>query len=320
MNYYLGMDAGGTKTYAVIADESGNVVGTGRSGMGNHQINHAAAVHSINAAVEEALQQAGLTKPDITFAFFGLAGADRETDFRILREILQKVEFKNWDLACDTIVAMRAGTTRQSGVVVISGTGVNCSGMNERGEAYQCGGFSYDFGDFGGGSGLSIEAFRTVIRAWDGREEETLLTGLVLKQLGYGSVEDMFNDFLDHEKRIPNNLTKLLFEAASQGDAAALRILRRQGEELGLSIGAVIKRLGMSEAEFDVVLAGSVLMRGDGDYVEKYIEEAAKKAAPRSKIRRLEAEPVVGSVLLAMQRGGMTVSEEVSERLKQLKM
>ncbi|MFB7815956.1 N-acetylglucosamine kinase [Paenibacillus chitinolyticus] len=320
MTYYLGMDAGGSKTYAVIADETGRVVGTGRSGMGNHQIHHDRAAASIGSAVDEALREAGLTKADIAFAYFGLAGADREIDFRILRKLLEPIGFANWDLACDTIVAMRAGTTKPYGVVAICGTGVNCSGMNRQGEAYQCGGFTYMFGDFGGGGGLAVEAFRSVVRAWDGRGEQTLLTGLVLERLGYETVGDMFHDFLDHNKSVPLELAKLLFTAAGQGDQVALDILKEQGEEIGLSIKAIVNKLGMTEEEFDVVLAGSVLMRGNGDFIEKYIVDAAKKAAPASTIRRLDAEPVVGSVLLAMERGGMTVSEEVSEKLKQLSM
>lgn len=32
MSYYLGLDAGGTKTYAVIVDETGRVAERGRSG------------------------------------------------------------------------------------------------------------------------------------------------------------------------------------------------------------------------------------------------------------------------------------------------
>ena len=35
MKYFLGVDIGGTKSHALIADESGQVVGFGRAGAGN---------------------------------------------------------------------------------------------------------------------------------------------------------------------------------------------------------------------------------------------------------------------------------------------
>jgi hypothetical protein len=37
MKYYLGLDIGSSKTHALIADESGQTVGAGLSGPGNHQ-------------------------------------------------------------------------------------------------------------------------------------------------------------------------------------------------------------------------------------------------------------------------------------------
>ncbi|WP_311795090.1 N-acetylglucosamine kinase [Paenibacillus larvae] len=151
MSYYLGLDAGGTKTYAVIVDETGRVAGRGRSGLGNHQTNRPRAEQNIRLAVDLALQDAQLQKVDIDFAYFGLAGADREPDFTILRPIIAGLGFSKYEIACDTIIAMRAGTSRPFGVVVICGTGTNCSGMNRQGESYQCGGFSYMFGDYGGG-------------------------------------------------------------------------------------------------------------------------------------------------------------------------
>lgn len=72
----------------------------------------------------------------------------------------------------------------------------------------------------------------------------------------------MFHDFLDHWKKVPVNVARLLFEAAAEGDAVALEILHRQGVELGKSAAAIIHKLGMEQETFDVVLAGSLLTRG----------------------------------------------------------
>ncbi|AVF28245.1 Glucosamine kinase GspK [Paenibacillus larvae subsp. larvae] len=320
MSYYLGLDAGGTKTYSVIVDETGRVVGRGRSGLGNHQTNRPRAEQNIRLAVDLALQDAQLQKVDIDFAYFGLAGADREPDFTILRPIIAGLGFSKYEIACDTIIAMRAGTSRPFGVVVICGTGTNCSGMNRQGENYQCGGFSYMFGDYGGGGVLAVEAFRSVIREWDGRGRPTLLTKLVLQRLGYSTTEAMFHDFLDHGKRVPSDLAELLFEASAQGDEVALDLLRYQGEELGRSVQAVVRRLRLEQEELDVVLAGSVLTRGQGDYVIRHIAGMAVESAPRSHVRKLDCEPLVGALLLAMERDGRSIEPDIQQRLKQIQM
>ncbi|MBB3110742.1 N-acetylglucosamine kinase-like BadF-type ATPase [Paenibacillus phyllosphaerae] len=316
MNYYLGVDAGGSKTYTLIADETGRIVGKGASGNGNHQTGYEEAKRNITASVEEALAAANVKREQITFACFGLAGADREIDYRILRPLIAGLGFPHYEITGDTMIAMRAGTDRPYGVVLICGTGTNSAGKNPQGTFYQCGGFSYLFGDFAGGGTLAREAFRSVIRAWDGREQPTKLTGLLLERLGYQTVQAMFDDYLDHEKAVPIDVARLVFQAAQDVDAVAERLLRIQGEELGVAARAVIDRLGMSGEAFDVVLAGSIVTRGQGSFVLDPIEAAVKAAAPAARIVRLQTEPVIGALWLAFEADGQPLPEQVYEKLR----
>ncbi|MBN2981411.1 N-acetylglucosamine kinase [Cohnella algarum] len=314
MNYYLGVDGGGSKTLAVVCDERGVILGRGHSGCGNHQSGTEPAKANIREAVEGALAQAGLKRGEIAFTVYGLAGADREADFRVLRPMLADLGLAAHDIVCDTVIGLRAGTRQPDGVVLVCGSGTNCYGINKRGESFQCGGFGYPYGDFGGGTDLAVEAFRSVIRAWEGRGEPTLLTEAVPASLGYASVEAMFHDFLDRDARIPRHLAKLLFEVADR-DEVARRILRRQGRELGLSAEATIRRLGMEGDAFDLVLVGSVLTRGESRFVAPYIEEVVLPTAPGCGLRVLTIEPVGGALLLAMERTGREVPAEAYDNL-----
>lgn len=316
LKYYLGVDGGGSKTYTLIVDEQGAVAGKGHSGNGNHQTDYEAAKANIRESVEMALAQAGLVREQIEFAYFGLAGADREADYRILRPMIAELGFPRHEINCDTMIALRAGTDRPYGVVLICGTGSNSAGVSPEGQFYQCGGFTYLFGDFGGGGSLCVETFRSVIRAWDGRERPTLLTRLVLDDLGYDSVQQMFDDYLDHNKVPPLRLAKLLFTAAQGGDEVAEEILRRQGIELGKSAQAVIRRLAMESLTFDVVLAGSIVTRGEGDFVHRPIREAVREVAPSARVVTLKVEPVVGAVWLAVEATGIELPPTVYERLR----
>ncbi|AIQ73058.1 MULTISPECIES: BadF/BadG/BcrA/BcrD ATPase family protein [Paenibacillus] len=321
MKYFLGVDAGGSKTHAMIADEQGKVIGVGKGGIGNHQINREQAVNSLQQALSEAIMASGLTKDQLDYSWFGLAGADREADFRILRPIISSFDLPQTEISCDTWIALRSGTEKNYGIVLICGSGVNCSGKNPLGATYQCGGFGYRFGDYGGGYDLSIEVFRSVLRADEGREKETVLTERLTQLLGYSNVSELREDYLDHFRDLPPHIAELLFQAAEEGDQVATELLVKQGDELGLAAVSAIRRLGMEEDFFDIVLAGSLLTKGDrSGIIRRAIERRVKLSAPNGTLRILTREPVVGSVVLAMESSGMRVDQKVLDNLSQGKV
>ncbi|MFC6653075.1 N-acetylglucosamine kinase [Paenibacillus rhizoplanae] len=316
MKYYLGVDAGGSKTYAMIASEQGQVIAVGRGGNGNHQKNCEQAEESLQQAVSEAVMASGLTRDQLEYSWFGMAGADREADFRILRPIISRLSLPRTEISCDTWNALRSGTGENYGVVLICGSGVNCAGKNPLGVMHQCGGFGYRFGDFGGGYDLSMEVFRSVMRAHDGRAGKTVLTERLTRRLGYSSVPELREDYLDHYRELPADIAELLFQAAEDGDEVATGLLVRQGDELGLAAAATIRQLAMEKDTFDVVLAGSLLTKGDrSGIIKRAIEQRVKQSAPGATLRILNREPVVGSVVLAMESSGMDVNHEILDRL-----
>ena len=95
--------------------------------------------------------------------------------------------------------------------------GLQQRGPKSCGRRAQYGGFGFLYGDgYAGGSGFATLAFRAVIRAWDERGPATLLTSLVLGQLGYTSVEPMYEDVLYGKTKVPPSLVKTLFQALKQ--------------------------------------------------------------------------------------------------------
>ena len=74
MPYYLGVDAGGTKTLAAVCDDSGRVAGTGIAGASNYQdVGAAAAGRALGAATNQALERAGASSGDVVQACFGVS-------------------------------------------------------------------------------------------------------------------------------------------------------------------------------------------------------------------------------------------------------
>lgn len=318
MRYVIGVDAGNSKTFALVAEESGRIVGFGRAGPGNHQtVGLDQAVCEIRKACAEALYKAHASRP-VDTGVFGLAGADLPEDFALLERTIRELRLaKSIRVENDTVVALRAGTSQPWGVVVVCGAGFNAAGIAPDGRKFRLPGLGWISGDWGGGWELAREAVRQVARAWDGRGKPTLLTHLVLRALGVKSVEEMISALYHarlEEKRLLD-LVPLVFEAASRGDEVAKSILVRLGEEVGLAAGAVIRALGLEHSEVEVVLAGGVFKGNSPDLLET-ASQIVHGLAPRARLVFPRFAPVVGAVLLALEDLGIPVITKVYDNLE----
>jgi N-acetylglucosamine kinase-like BadF-type ATPase len=94
-----------------------------------------------------------------------------------------------------------------------------------------------------------------------------------------------------------------VFEAAASGDRVAREVIAWAGRELGDLANGVIRQLKLEDEAFEVVLVGS--MYNSGDILINPMREVIHAVAPRAKLVRLEAPPVVGGALLGMAQAGL---------------
>ncbi|MGQ9554965.1 MAG: N-acetylglucosamine kinase [Anaerolineae bacterium] len=317
-SYVVGVDGGTTKTIALVADSQGHILGAGRRGNSNWSgANVEIPMAVVVDAVQEALAQARLKGSDIAAGAFCLAGADwpedhtRRADFLQRSGIAKRVIVKN-----DSFGGLRAGTRRPYGVVIAAGTGVNAAVIAPDGREWAYG--YYDYATGGGASRIARNIIRCVLRHDDGRGPATALTSMVLAKLGYSTVEAMLRAIIARElpERRFLTLCPLAFEAAYGGDEVAAGIIVDEGLVLADYATGLIRRFGMQELEFDVVLSGSVF-KGKGPLLIDTITQAVHRVAPRAQIVRLRYEPAVGAVLLAYDNLGISVSEEMYQNLAQ---
>ncbi|ADU31054.1 N-acetylglucosamine kinase [Evansella cellulosilytica] len=320
MMYVMGIDGGGTKTYAVITDQSGTFIAEGIAGGGNHQsVGMDKALTEIRKAIEMALNNAKLKYSDITFVQYGLSGADRQKDFDIILPALKRLPFKEWDVVCDTMEGLRIGSDDYTGVVLVCGTGTNAAGRNKKGETIQTGGFGYFFGDFSGGGQIATEAFRRTIRSWELREQPSVLTNKVPQYLGFESVEELFHSYLDDDiYHVPAGLAKIVHEVAEEGDALANDILAESGKELGIAALSVIKRLQMvkENGNIPIVLVGSIVQKGRNNTLLRSLKETLETELTNYNIVIPNIEPVYGAIMLAMDHLRIPVTEEMKQKFE----
>ncbi|MCS7178456.1 MAG: BadF/BadG/BcrA/BcrD ATPase family protein [Anaerolineae bacterium] len=316
---FVGVDAGGTKTHALVANEAGEVLGVGRAGPGNWEgVGLAGAQTALRQAVEEALAAAQTVPQEVTAAAYGLAGLDWPSDESRLRPLVESLGLSGPAvLVNDTFVALRAGAREPWGVVIVAGTGTTVAGRNRRGETARTLGLGYPFDDWGSAPDLAQAALHAVARAYTGRGPATALSDRLVRLVGAADLSDL----LEGVSRWRYNLFPLvaevvqtLMEEAEAGDQAAREVVLRAGRELGGGAIVVIRRLGMENEEFDLVLAGG-LFRSAIPLLLDTLYETVRAVAPGVRPVLLEVPPVVGGVLLAMEAIGWPIPPEVRRRL-----
>ena len=313
--YILGVDGGTTKTIALVADMSGNILGAARGGNSNWTGDDVTVPMEVVAATaREALRAAGCTHDEVQVGVFGLAGADWPEDYERRQAALEAAELaRRIVVRNDAIAGWRGGTRQTYGVVIAAGTGSNTCVLAPDGREW-CYGY-YVF--YGGAVDVAQDTIQAVLRAEDGRGRPTALTGRVLQELGYPTPEEMLKGMVAGRigKAALLSLCPIAFEVAASGDEVAADLIVKQGMALGEYAAAAIRRFDMASLTFDVVLAGSVF-KGQGPLLIDTVTQIIHRTAPRATIVRAALEPAAGALLLAYDALGITVTDAMLAALR----
>lgn len=297
--HVLGIDAGGTKTVALLADGAGRIIGEGRAGGANLQTEGELQVEKVLHSVIEQATRAHHTWPEA--ACLGIAGVDRESDARVIREIMRRLGFRaNTLIVNDALIALVAGAGASPGVVVISGTGSIAYGVSHRGLAARAGGWGPTLGDEGSGYWIGRRALEAVVRDVDCRGPHTQLTPRVLEHFALPRPELLVSEIYHQPqgRRAIASLAPVVDQARADGDLVAAEIMVDAADELAKAAASVIFRLEMRGEQFPILLAGGMLKRSD--WLAAEVTRRMAEVAPRSEVLPLTTEPVLGAIRLAI--------------------
>ena len=297
--HVLGIDAGGTKTVALLADADGRIVGEGRGGGANLQANGELDVEKVlHQVIDLALDGRPIVPASVCL---GLAGGDRDDDGDLIRGIMRRLGFRDHTLIVnDALIALVAGAGGlQPGVVLISGTGSIAYGVSDRGVAARAGGWGSALGDEGSAYWVGRRALAAVVRAGDGRASRTQLTELVLAHFKLERPDQLVAEIYDNVGGATiASLEESVERARAQGDAVAVEIMRDAASELALAVASVVSRLEMRGDRFPTFLAGGMLTRVP--WLAGEVTRRIAEVAPRSVVAPLPEEPASGAVWLAL--------------------
>jgi N-acetylglucosamine kinase-like BadF-type ATPase len=317
MRVVIGIDGGGTTTKALAAGTDGRIIGYGESGPSNYQaVGAVKAGQVVLAATQSALGDKPVTPDEY---FLGMAGVRRSDDRMALkRTITALVQSSRVTVATDAYIALAGGTVCRPGVVVIAGTGAIAFGVNRFGREACSGGWGYLLGDEGSAYDLGRRGMIAVLREADGRGAATALTGYLLDYLGLSDrmeLERIVTAFYQKptDRRLIAEFARMVTQAADAGDRMALRIVHLAARELSLAARAVLRKLEFTDGPGAVIITGGVF--DAAPLVTELFTKALKRSAPGLTIARPRFKPVVGALLLALQKVNGELSEELLERM-----
>lgn len=319
MREFLAVDAGGTSSRAVVVDESGRCLGSGRAAGGNPtSVGLDGASLAVADAIAQALSAAG-SGAAVQPILLANAGGGGEPFQAAILQRLQPLGVRGpIHPVGDLLALFCSGTPELHGAALIAGTGAIGGAIRDGRMARVVDGTGWLLGDAGSGFWIGHKAARAVVDHLDGGPP-TRLTEAVLAALG---VEDD-RVIVDGRPRVMGRLIGALYALRPVELARfAPLVLALAGEdEVATSIArdaveaqaALLRRVRRFQADGPLVFGGSVLVEGslrlDPSLLAPLLD-AADGATPIP-----VADGLVGAAVLALRAARITVGDELFARL-----
>lgn len=318
MDWFVGIDVGGTRTRAFAVDAGATRGAWAEAGPGNpNHVGRDELRRSLRSAVESALRAAGTTAGACVSVFAGVSGLTTEAAREDARRMLADCGLGHARLGIDhdIRIALAGGLGGRPGIALIVGTGSSCYARAADGRTWQAGGWDPLISDEGSGYFLGLEAMSAAARMADGRLADSPLRRCVFEWLGIRHISEILAVMARRgltRSDIAGFAPKVI-QLAAENDAAAAAILDRGAALLGDMVEACY-RMQPTGASPEVVVAGGV---GTAPtlYREK-IFDAIRRLLPAAAVSPPILPPAIGAALLAMEQATLSVTPELVTRLK----
>lgn len=314
MKRFLGIDGGGTRTRAVLADGDGEIVASAAGTSVNPRHYDGDTLRARLGALVETVRA---TDVPIDSAFLGLGGVSTAADAADVQAIARDVpglSHASITVDNDARAALSGGLAGRPGLVLIAGTGSACLGISADGRRCWCGGWEALADDAGSGYWIAIEAIRTAVRQEDGRLPAGALRDLVF---GYWELAEprALAERLSRSDVDRAHLASLAprVVALASFDSQAALIVERALDHLA-ELVAVTASAAFGGAPCDLILTGG--LANSGPPFTPMLASRIAAVAPAVRIVSPELPPVVGAVLEAMKAVGVDPSGACLGRLR----
>ena len=295
MSFFLGIDAGGTRTRCALGDGR-RTLGSGfGAGANIVRVGADQARDSIHTAVHRACAEARVSPQCIQRTCIGAAGISSPGVIGLLRQFVSEMVSGDVDVLSDHEIAFAAALGELPGVLVIAGTGSVAFARNDGGQEARAGGYGFAISDEGSGQWIGRTAVSQILRALD-RGTTTALHHALLEAWGIdaGTLVKAAN------ATPPPNFAALcpvVVKTADRGDAVAIKVLQQAGTELAQLAAVVLDRLWATDEPVPVAMVGGVFQHSS--VVREGFALSLRQSHPLVQLQKSVADPVVGALSLA---------------------
>jgi N-acetylglucosamine kinase-like BadF-type ATPase len=295
--YLIGIDGGGTKTVAALANLNGEILREIETGSTNpNKIGFERAILNLKKLISKISKN-----KKIKIAYLGLAGGlerNKEKREKIKKEIQKFFAFPIF-VEGDQKIAFSAATDERDGIVVIAGTGAIAMGWKGKKEAIS-GGWDWLIGDQGSGFWVGKRVLEEIGKVLDGRRKDFRLRKFIFKKLKIKKEKELYQRFYhqDFVEKVAS-ISKFVDQLSKRGDKLSKEILIEAAKEVSKMAISVIKKLNFENEKFPIVLVGGMFK---SKIFREKVEGEIKKTARKAKFILLRKKPVIGAIKLAKEK------------------
>jgi N-acetylglucosamine kinase len=304
MGCFLGIDGGGTRTVALLANDEGQFLGRAESGPSNPlKVGFRRAEREILKAVRACWKEAGVPGAArssrsrlLSAVCAGIAGVDRPAAHRpLLAWMRRHIPARHHLLTSDAAIALAAAVRDRPGIIVIAGTGSIAFARDDKGKVLRAGGWGVPYDDRGSGYDLGRMAVQAALEAFDGRGPHTALMDAICRRLDLRNVSEIIAQQLEQQQIA--GLFPLVMDAARDGDLVARHLCDAAACHLADLAVALLKRARWMRRATPVVTTGGVFQ--SSNLIRRAFARHLRRFSPQARVELLQRRPVEGALWLA---------------------
>jgi len=302
MSVVLGIDGGGTRTRAAIADGDRVIAQVEGGSIKRLRVGAEAAEQNLRLLLKDVYAKAGNVK--VGAATVGVASATMPGVKEWITAVFHEIGIAKVEVVGDEVIALDAAFRGGAGILQIAGTGSNTIGRAADGRRVSAGGWSSRLGDEGSGYWIGLHSLRRALAAHD-HEQPTGVLDAVGRIWGTSTIDELVNigdgtpgpDFAA--------LAPTINALAESGDSVAVDVLKQAGHDLVnfvLLVRTKMRNQFNLSDEVPVAWTGSVVdkMR----IVREVFFAGLAQAAPLMPVGTEETRSIEGAVWRAHRLAG----------------
>lgn len=295
MNYFLGIDGGGTKTRCVCINDNHKIVDIIEGGSSNPlKIGYKNSAECLIKLIEKSIKRRKLS-----FCLMGIAGCGRKENVQKLKkELIKKAKERKILLPCfeilsDIEIAHEGAYNGNEGAILIIGTGSILFYKNPNENKIIIGGYGKLIGDEGSGYSIGKKGLQIISKILDGRLKHSIIADIIKEQYTFKSRDELINYVYNDQIEIPQ-IAQCVIKAADKNDKHAISLLEEEANEIISHIRALKKIL---KRDFKLCLLGSLIT--NNNFYSSLIKKRIKEKFNNIKIVKPKFLPEVGAAILA---------------------